>query len=108
MTKTKYEVYNSQVQRYSFVTTTRNLEDCINLMIEKYDAIYSQWKLFCTIEGRKELVYLKDDTVKKPIIDNCTGENYPDIKSCAANLGIDFRHIIGHLGKNKNPKFSYA
>lgn len=66
--KTKYELFVNSDTIYSFVTTSRDEDECLNLMIEKMDnAIYTNdvWYKVYSIREKKKKLLLKGSLKKK-------------------------------------------
>jgi hypothetical protein len=60
MEKCKYELCTRRNgYKYSFVTTTRNTEECINILLEKAYLLpdgYKSYKIYKTVNGIRELI----------------------------------------------------
>ena len=54
MTKTKYEVWRSSYVSTHYVTTTRNIEDMLNSILEMYPDCR---KVFLIVEGEKQVIH---------------------------------------------------
>ena len=104
MTKAKYEVYGNNHLAYFFTTTTRNVEDCINLMLEKFSLTYENLKIFQIMEGEKKLVYT-NMVYRKPrrVEDIETGEVFENAWDYSKKKGVKFVTVRRHLGKISRP-----
>lgn len=59
MEKAKYELVTN-VTHYFFTTTTRNTEECINIMKDKFATVitsYKRYRIFKTVSGIRELIW---------------------------------------------------
>ena len=104
MTKAKYEVWGNGWNIYSFVTTTRDAEDCMNLMLQRFGDTYKSLKVFQIIEGVKKLIY-SSLTYRKPKRVQCstTGEVYESARHYSDATKIAFTTVKRHLGKSTKP-----
>lgn len=60
LTKSKYELYTGRWLLYSFVTTTRNTEECLDIMREKFSMLKrltESWHVYKTVNGKRELLW---------------------------------------------------
>ena len=113
MTRRKYVVYYGDVPVYSFVTTTRNLEDCINLMLERYDTSVKSFSMYQSNNGVNELVWStiipRRGRDKRKVKDCFTGIIYTDAMDCANKSGFSETTIRLHVSNNrKYPRFRYV
>lgn len=110
MTKAKYKLYIEGILRYWFVTTSRNTEDCINVLQEMFDGIlmYAGYYRIDKIQnGTVETVFQKQPHKWKRVIDTDTGKVYRSISECARENGFTLNCLWSKLKKNKT-KFKYA
>lgn len=110
MTKAKYLLYISGIFKYSFVTTTRNTEDCINILLDKFSLLIEDanyYRIEKIENGVREIVWGKKSSRLKPVIDIRTGEYFPSINKCAKARNVSADYIWIHIKRQKGD-YSYA
>ena len=112
MTKCKYEVYTFGKLKYWFVTTTRNLEDCIELMKEKFKDFNELWCMYNVVDGVRYLVFNSPRRRRRPpqkVKDLETGIIYPSSTDCADALALNPSSVRRHISQDKKKiRFIYV
>lgn len=119
MTKAKYEVLHNLKSIYSCITTTRNTEDMINILMGRYEHKGFPMRIRKTCEGVSEIIYTANfhprplpkpkenklwKTKPKPVIDSETGQVFSSISQCANHLNV-FRSELERLLKKNNYRY---
>ena len=86
MEKAKYRVYVGSIEKYICVTTTRNTEDMLSILLDNFKG-YERLKIIKEVKGSLSVViYGKyNSKVKQPrkVIDTVTGEIFDSAKDLA-------------------------
>jgi len=113
MKKAKYEVLRGSKVIYTCITTTRNSEDIINILNDRFGSHEFKYRIKQTIEGVDRVLY--DNFIKpipkekqisrdwrrkaRPILDNKTGKIIPSMTQLAKELGIKQMEVQRRLQK---------
>jgi hypothetical protein len=111
MTKAKYFIYgDATIPVYFFTTTTRNTEDCINIIKERFNNL-PRLKIIRRSEGVEKVVFASYKLREfRKVISVASGFIFENTYRCAKLLGISHCTILRHLKNDvKSPQlFRYA
>ena len=101
MQKAKYEVvHGNKDVRYTAITTTRNVEDMVSILRDRFDVCGFPYKIIQTIGGERNEVYNNHKPTRIPtrpikpskkyikIVDSQTNILYPHISAAARDTGL--------------------
>lgn len=120
--KAKYEVTVGTHVVYSCVTTTRNTEDMLTILRERYEGHPLSIRIWQTQDGERTVIWdnlviyqprnksprkLRGKQKYTPIIDNQTGKIYKSLSQAEIHTGIFKTELKRRIEKNI-PNYRYS
>jgi len=114
MERQKYQLYKFATFSeliYSFVTSTRNLEDCISIMVERYGHEKFMWTMYLVEGDSKTEVYrhfINKNRKYRKVFDRQTEEIYASCSEAATKSGLTKNTVYKNVSPSRKMKSRFV